>query len=375
MAGGMAGTPPFTWDLSQVISSGRDGTCIMRGLRGTRPIAVKRMPLTNVELAQHEIQILEENDAHPNVIRYYEHHQDTNYIYLALELAAGSLNDYVLSPRYREALPPNKVCLQITEGVSYLHSLRMVHRNLKPSNILFVTVTEELILIKITDYAITKILEDTESFTSSSTVGSLSYAAPELLEPGERRTAKADIYSLGHVFYFVLNNGGPVARGLGNLNAIQNGTQRILLAAMVSRNPDARPSAADILVHPAFWDPEKCVQFIQVLSNSAPRGFNFETYRAQAFTGDWTALLDTGLVARMAGHRRYNGNSFGDLIRMLRNLSHHLSEYPDLAMIIGNNYESLMVYVNMRLPNFIYYAWLTGRSLAGQVDQIASFYE
>ncbi|VVT54045.1 uncharacterized protein SAPINGB_P003879 [Magnusiomyces paraingens] len=151
-----------------VLGYGSHGTVVLKGEFENREVAVKRMLLEFYDVASHEVSLLQESDDHPNVIRYYCKQQSERFLYIALELCPGTLEDmiekrFMSAPRieYQTAedereggkkslqqqqqqqmselasvMTPVQIMYQIASGVQHLHSLKIVHRDLKPQNIL-----------------------------------------------------------------------------------------------------------------------------------------------------------------------------------------------------------------------------------------------
>ena len=103
-------------------------------------MAVKRLLKDFVTLASREVSILQESDDHPNVIRYYYQEAHASFLYIALELCPASLADIIERPdQFRDivvAFEPKRALRQITAGLRHLHALKIVHRDIKPQNIL-----------------------------------------------------------------------------------------------------------------------------------------------------------------------------------------------------------------------------------------------
>jgi serine/threonine-protein kinase/endoribonuclease IRE1 len=115
---------------------------VYRGSLQGRAVAVKRLLQDFVTLASREVSILQESDDHPNVIRYYYQEAHSNFLYIALELCPATLADLVETPdrdAWRDiavALDPKRALRQIARGLRHLHGLKLVHRDIKPQNIL-----------------------------------------------------------------------------------------------------------------------------------------------------------------------------------------------------------------------------------------------
>lgn len=90
-------------------------------------MAVKRILPEYFSLADREVSLLKESDAHPHVIRYHCTERDRQFRYIALELCAATLYDYVLrKDQIVQVLPKISemdILKQATSGIAYLHSL------------------------------------------------------------------------------------------------------------------------------------------------------------------------------------------------------------------------------------------------------------
>lgn len=119
---------------------GSHGTVVFQGSLQGRAVAVKRLLQDFVTLADREVNILQESDDHPNVIRYYYQEAHANFLYIALELCPATLADVIERPdQFRDiaiAFEPKRALRQITAGLRHLHALKIVHRDIKPQNIL-----------------------------------------------------------------------------------------------------------------------------------------------------------------------------------------------------------------------------------------------
>lgn len=319
-----------------VLGFGSHGTMVYRGSFGGRDVAVKRMLLEFFEIASHEVSLLQESDDHPNVIRYFDKESAGDFLYIALELCPASLQDVVEKPfNYLPLIGSNNLDMpdalkQITAGLQHLHSLKIVHRDIKPQNILVSAPKTALITpaisqpprLLISDFGLCKKLEgDQNSFraTTAHAAGTSGWRAPELLvdedqvtpilqtsnnhtggstsEPAvvdpqtnRRATRAIDIFSLGCVFYYVLTNGNHpfdkdgkymreanIVKGFYNIDDLQSlgdyqWEAKDLISSMIAKDPHYRPDAVTVLHHPFFWPAEDRLDFLCQVSDS----FEFE---------------------------------------------------------------------------------------------------
>jgi tRNA A-37 threonylcarbamoyl transferase component Bud32 len=139
--------------------------------------------------------------AHPGVVRVLEPKgEDGGYYYFVMELVRGdNLRKAVLAQRVQQdAIIP--LILQIGEALAAAHSMGMIHRDVKPANILF----DEHGNVKLTDFDLVGAF-DTTGGTRTGTMGTVVYAAPECLHKPQDATARADVFGLGMTAIFCLS--------------------------------------------------------------------------------------------------------------------------------------------------------------------------
>ena len=117
-------------------------------------------------------------------------------ILIAMPLYLGNLGSIVPLP---SLLTTERVMVQIAEGLHFMHSNLVLHRDMKPENILVVSPES----IKIADYGLATSLKDTDSLYGM--CGTTAYCAPEAFKNNEKHTTAIDVYSLGAVFYFMID--------------------------------------------------------------------------------------------------------------------------------------------------------------------------
>ncbi|HQP09662.1 MAG TPA: serine/threonine-protein kinase, partial [Anaerolineaceae bacterium] len=143
---------------------------------------------------------------HPNIVKIYDTGEYSGSPFLVMEYLPGkTLKDQMNRPiNYRQAA---RLLAPIAQALHYAHQRGILHRDVKPSNILLMEDKTPIL----TDFGIAKLLEDTESHTLTGTgvgIGTPEYMAPEQ-GLGSQIDGRADIYSLGVVFYELLTGKKP----------------------------------------------------------------------------------------------------------------------------------------------------------------------
>jgi serine/threonine-protein kinase/endoribonuclease IRE1 len=131
-----------------------------------------------------------------------------------LQLCAGTLTQCIAKEYKGPELPPDGLVLyQIANGLHYIHSRNLVHRDVKSDNILVSMTTP--VQMKLSDFGYVKKISPQGTFTQSGLKGTLKWMAPEILELMENMddtelphgTIKSDTFAAGCVFFYFLTRG------------------------------------------------------------------------------------------------------------------------------------------------------------------------
>lgn len=143
--------------------------------------------------------------SHPNIVSIYDVGQEGSMYYLVMEYVEGS-NLKELIARQQKLAPVQAVdiAIQICEALEHAHNNRVIHRDIKPHNILITPRGR----VKVTDFGIARAVSEATVTYTGSLVGSVQYISPEQAR-GEVTGTKGDIYSAGVVLYEMLTGQLP----------------------------------------------------------------------------------------------------------------------------------------------------------------------
>jgi len=138
---------------------------------------------------------------HPHIVTVFDVGEDQGTLFLAMELVqGGSFSQRLADPAGFPIRERIRVVAEVAEALAHAHERGVLHRDVKPANILL----SPTLSAKVTDFGIGKLLTgDTELTSTGQMVGSPAYMSPEQIK-GEKLDARTDIFSLGIVLYQAL---------------------------------------------------------------------------------------------------------------------------------------------------------------------------
>ncbi|MGH2949415.1 MAG: serine/threonine-protein kinase, partial [Solirubrobacteraceae bacterium] len=194
---------------------------------------------------------------HPNVIPVYAAGEEDGCLYLVMRYVGGTdLHALLRSVGALDASTAAELVAQVAAALDAAHAAGLVHRDVKPANVLLAGMHAYL-----SDFGLTRLAgSDTDLTESGQWIGTVEYCSPEQLR-GERTDARADVYSLGCVLFAALTGGPPFAHGtvpatmLAHLHdapprASERGGprefDRVIARALAKDADDRYPSAGDL---------------------------------------------------------------------------------------------------------------------------------
>jgi len=378
-------------------------------------VAIKRIKQSEADDPKSkELDILQ-STRHDNLVLYYFTERTSDYLYYVLELANYSLDGWIkLGNHDNDTL--TKVCKDVATGLKALHKKRIIHRDIKPQNVLIFIKEETGKLVptgKLADFGISRILNEDEeaALTTKGHVGTQTYLPPEAPEAEEKMELKLsfDIFPLGILFGFAMTGGQHMFSWPGQTAYFEIKTKiknnepnwslldekkftalKNLLQVMLSTDPNKRGTISELLDHPFFWTEEEGYQFLVKVSKEIKneKACNTAvTFAAQKFLSDlpdWKVRLDDKIqewikekdmelmeLEKSKTHkpnalndnwRKYNGRSIIQLINFIRDQDEHyinwLSSELEDERIFGNKqlpkYRSYFMRTFPELPTLLY---------------------
>ncbi|MEI6656871.1 MAG: serine/threonine-protein kinase, partial [Verrucomicrobiota bacterium] len=220
--------------------------------RMNREVAIKRIRQEGEDHIQQEAaqQIVKEAGAlaslqHPNIVTIYDVGTDADGPYVVMELITGKTLDELIErapltwPDFRE------LALQTQEALIAAQELNLVHRDLKPGNLMLTWLPSGKFQVKIVDFGLAYLAEATtlDNLEQSDTVyGSIFFMCPEQFERA-KLDARADMYSIGCVYYHALTGVYPFDGDTGM--AVMTAHLHHLVTPLQEARPDLPRWACD----------------------------------------------------------------------------------------------------------------------------------
>lgn len=207
--GGLVRVGKFLLDPEEVLGRGSNGTVVYFGRLDGRDIAVKRLDVCHWQLAEKEVHALQTAkwDDTPHLVSYFGTERRDGFIYIGLSRCSTSLAKLIADP------PPRlKTCVserirlirELAVGLQHLHALRVIHRDLTPSNVLL----DDQGVVKLSDMGLARIVRDDGTISTTASQGTLGWQPSEVLaNDSQSHTEKIDVFAFGCIAFFTLTLG------------------------------------------------------------------------------------------------------------------------------------------------------------------------
>jgi serine/threonine protein kinase len=234
-------------EIIQLLGQGGMGAVYQaRQLRLDRMVALKILPKVTGYEQEFANRFAREARAmarlnHPSIVNIHDFGDKAGWCYFIMEYVDGINLRHAIQTKSVEPQEALGIVGQICDALHYAHQVGIVHRDIKPENILL----EKRGRVKIADFGLAKLLDKnnlTRNLTGTNQVmGTVGYMAPEQMEGSREVDQRADIFSLGVVFYELLTGELPMGRFLPPSKKVQVDVRidEVVLKTL-EREPDRR---------------------------------------------------------------------------------------------------------------------------------------
>lgn len=180
-----------------------------------RAVAVKILPVNRTDSNEHVERFQRQGSAalrirHPGIVTVYDSGKDNGIHFVVMERLQG----YELSQRIEEASPLAvpfvlNVAIQMSRAVHAAHRTGVIHRDLKPTNVFLDQRDGKTETVKLLDFGIAKLRENSSFTQTEQVMGTPAYMSPEQLQSAKYVDARADIYAIGCIIYEMLTGRPP----------------------------------------------------------------------------------------------------------------------------------------------------------------------
>jgi eukaryotic-like serine/threonine-protein kinase len=224
--------------------------------------------------------------SHPNVVAVIDAGEDGGHPYIVFEYVEGeTLKQRIARVGALDAQEALAYAIEIARGLTVAHARNMIHRDIKPQNVLIDAEGRA----KLTDFGISRQLEQDGMTATGRVLGTTDYVAPEQAM-GRGADQRSDIYSLGVVLYEMLVGQVPFHADSQVGVAMKHVNEE--LPDVQQRRPEVSAAAALVVERATTKDPADRYQEVGEMIDDLSTALEVEAARAGSTTGEATSVLD-----------------------------------------------------------------------------------
>lgn len=245
---------------------------------------------------------------HPNIVEVYDVGEDNGKYFIVMEYVNGKTLKSLIKKRgalnLTEAID---IMLQITSGISCAHDSYIIHRDIKPQNIMIL----EDGRVKITDFGIAMALNSNELTQTNSVMGSVHYLPPEQAN-GSGSTIKSDIYSIG-ILMFELITGKVPFKGD---NAVEIAIKHMKnpIPSVCKINPSIPQSVENIILKACAKNPKNRYDSVHEMYDDLKKCLQEENLNVERYVYKYSeqGLEDTKKIEKLSSREIKNADKVND---------------------------------------------------------------
>lgn len=231
------------------------------------------------------------NLSHPNIVEVYDVGEEEGNYYIVMEYIDGKTLKQQLQKRGALTLTEViDIMSQLTDGLSHAHDAYIIHRDIKPQNIMI----QDNGLIKITDFGIATATNGTQLTQTNSVMGSVHYLPPEQAN-GKGSTIKSDIYSLGILMYELLAGSVPFKGDTAVEIALKHMKEKI--PSIRKQNPTIPQSVENIILKATAKNPKNRYETVKDMHADLKTAMERENEKRLVYEYPENDLEETKVIA------------------------------------------------------------------------------
>ncbi len=276
--------------------------------------------------------------SHPNIVEMYDVGEDDGQYYIVMEYVEGKTLKQLI--KRRGALTLNEVIdimLQLTDGIAHAHDSYIIHRDIKPQNIMIM----ENGLVKITDFGIAMALNSTQLTQTNSVMGSVHYLPPEQAN-GKGASVKCDIYSLGILMFELLTGSIPFK----GENAVEIALKQMKepLPDVTLINPEIPQSIENILLKATAKNPKNRYNDAREMHKDLETALNEDRKNEKRYVYEYPEndLDDTKIMEKISDVNKQE-NDIDNIATKIDNEDKKEKKKSKLAIIISTVIVAILV--------------------------------
>ena len=231
------------------------------------------------------------NLSHPNIVEVYDVGEEDGNYYIVMEYIEGKTLKQLLQKRGALTLTEViDIMSQLTDGLAHAHEAYIIHRDIKPQNIMI----EDNGRIKITDFGIAMALNSTQLTQTNSVMGSVHYLPPEQAN-GKGSTVKSDIYSLGILMYELLTGSVPFKGDTAVEIALKHMKEK--MPSVRKQNPTIPQSVENIILKATAKNPKNRYDSVREMYNDLQTALERDNEKRLVYEYPENDLEETKVIA------------------------------------------------------------------------------
>lgn len=179
-------------------------------------LKIRHVSLSNA--FEKDIYLILKNNVHENVAKFIDFFQEVDFNYFIYEYFDGiNLYEYIKIKKNLSESKIRNICMQISNGLNFLHSNNIIHCDLKLDNLII----NDKAKLKIIDFDLSIICNDEEGYVSDNIFGTMKYVAPESYDLCIY-SKKTDVWQFGIILYILITNKFPHENEITLVNSFSN---------------------------------------------------------------------------------------------------------------------------------------------------------